>query len=367
MTNLRNLMLSAAGATGGTTPPGLYAWGYGLDGRLGDGMTTNYSSPVLIDGGDWIDVSGGLDHVLAIKADGTLWAAGDNRRGELGDGTTTQRFSFVQIGSATDWSQVSAGTRKSAGLRGSSLYTWGMQSGIDGSQQSSPVLVPGTWSSVSRGVDVTYGIRTDGTLWGWGSNISGLLGINRTGIADSPALVGSMSENWLMVSAGWYGGHAIRADGTLWGWGSNLRGQVGDGTTLARTSPVQVGALTSWAHVAVNLDESVTAVRTDGTLWGWGKSIIGVIPTTTSSPVQVGSDSNWQLGAPGDAYALLLRDDNELWAAGNGGTPGALGDGDTTARYSPVLVAPPGGLQNVVKISATQSLPRPSSYAIVQP
>jgi len=186
----------------------LWAWGDGFWGQLGDGTNSwSNNTPTQIGNAtNWVYVSAGSRHTVAIRRDGTLWAWGHNSFGQLGDGTTADRNTPVQVGEFTNWVSVSAGTNH------------------------------------------TMAIREGGTLWAWGQNGSGELG-DGTGInRSSPGQIGNES-NWASVFASsgdpifsWGNGHtlAIRTDGTLWVWGSNDSGQLGDGTMTNRLYPFRI-------------------------------------------------------------------------------------------------------------------------------
>jgi alpha-tubulin suppressor-like RCC1 family protein len=139
-------------------------------------------------------------------------------------------------------------------------------------------------------------IKNDGTLWAWGSNNDGRLGLNNTTSNSSPVQVGSLN-NWAHVMPG-SGSFslAIKTDGTLWSWGLNGSGQLGLGDTTNRSSPVQVGSLTDWAYAGVTSAGSF-ALKTDGTIWAWGTNSSGQLglgdTTNRSSPVQIGSINTW--------------------------------------------------------------------------
>lgn len=193
-------------------------------------------------------------HVLSVKTDGTLWALGTNNSGQLGTGNTTVQSSFVQIGSLTDWKDV----------------------------------------AVHK--EMSLAIKTNNTLWAWGNNTNGNLGTSNTTSYSSPVQIGALS-NWAFVTANRYTCLAVKTDGTLWGWGNNLNGQIGNGTTTSYSSPVQIGSLTTWSIVQaydLNDDNNITvlAIKTDGTLWGWGRYISNS-GGGTSSPVQIGTNTDW--------------------------------------------------------------------------
>ena len=147
------------------------------------------------------------------------------------------------------------------------------------------------------------------------------------------------------VAGGYRHSVAVRNDGTLWAWGSNFWGQLGDGTTETRTSPVQIGSAANWAVVACGISNTV-AVKTDGTLWVWGGD-------STSSPTRMGLDSNWVTVAAGSGSSLYaaVKADGTLWAWGYNGN-GQVGDGTTTNRPSPVRI---GTATNWIAVSCGYS------------
>jgi alpha-tubulin suppressor-like RCC1 family protein len=291
-----------------TTDGKLYAWGTNTPyGELGQGNTTNYSSPVQVGAlTTWLQVAGGYSHSLAIKTDGTLWSFGRNFRGALGLGNITDYSSPVQVGALTTWSDTSAGAYFSAATKtDGTLWCWGQntqgQLG-DGTStnRSSPVQVGAltTWSKVVCGNAHTLALKTDGTLWAWGNNSIGQLGQGNTTNYSSPVQVGALTT-WSDTAAGNYHSLAIKTDGALWTWGYNVSGQLGLGTSGAgtyRSSPVQVGALTTWSKLAGGRTYSA-ALKTDGTFWTWGENIYGQLgqgnTTGRSSPVQVGALTSW--------------------------------------------------------------------------
>ena len=160
------------------------------------------------------------------------------------------------------------------------------------------------WAQVSAGYNTSLAVKTDGTLWAWGRNNSGQLGDNTLITKSSPVQIGALT-NWAQVSGGGTPsvGYslAVKTDGTLWAWGANNRfgqpyGTLGDGTIIDKSSPVQIGALTNWAQVSAGSTNSL-AVKTDGTLWAWGLSGFGELGDGTtigkSSPVQIGALTGW--------------------------------------------------------------------------
>ena len=318
----------------------LWAWGYNFAGQLGDGSTTNRYSPVQI-GGGYSAVAAGTYHTVALRVDGTLWAWGGNFAGQLGDGSTTVRFSPVQIGSG--YSGVVAASDHTLAIKSDgSLWAWGSnergQLG-DGSTTTRhiPVQVGGGYSAVSAGPSHTFAVKTDGTLWAWGLNNVGQLGDGSTTIRYSPVQIGS---GYSAVSAGFNHTLAVKTDGTLWAWGYNYYGQLGDGNTTNRSSPVQIAdgfstVAAGWAHTV--------AIKTDGTLWAWGGNDEGQLgngsATKQSTPLQIGNGYS-AVAAGGDSsygYAVAIKTDGTLWAWGSN-TAGQLGNGSLDSQSSPLPV-----------------------------
>ena len=345
----------------------LWAWGGNAYGRLGLGDATNRSSPVQV-GTDtnWQSVSSGNNHTAAIKTTGSLWTFGNGLNGRLGHGNTTTRSSPVQVGAATDWSFVKASPSGTFAIKtGGTLWAWGFntdgQLGLgDVTARSSPVQV-GTdtnWASVNHSTPVNPGqgtittaIKTTGTLWSWGLNTNGRLGIgNSPTRCEFPVQVGT-DTNWASVSAGsTTTTMAVKTDGTLWGWGTGANGVLGGGNTTNRSSPVQIHTSTNWLTVSVGGGHSL-AIRTGGgSLWAWGLNTIGQLgqgnTTVRSSPVQVGTDTDWSSVSAGNLHSMAIKTTGTLWAWG-GNTYGKLGLGDTTNRSSPVQVGTDTNWQSV--------------------
>lgn len=194
----------------------LWSSGYNFYGSLGlgtGGGGTNRSSPVQVGGlTNWLNIACGYAHTIATKTDGTLWSWGKNQYGQLGDGTATHRSSPVQVGALTTWSKVAAAT------------------------------------------SFSLAVKTNGTLWAWGYNNNGQLGLGNTTSYSSPMQVGVLTTWSIVIS----GGNtetvgftlAAKTNGTLWSWGINSLGQLGLGNTTSYSSPQQVGALTTWSKIA---------------------------------------------------------------------------------------------------------------------
>jgi len=292
----------------------LWLWGGIGVGELGNNAQTSRSSPVqTVSGGtNWKQVTVGYFSTAALKTDGTLWTWGYNVDGQLGNNTTASKSSPIQtISGGTNWKQVSLGNYHIGAIKtDGTLWMWGNGNG-QGSLGSSNNLVSspiqtvssGTnWKSVSCGANVTGAIKTDGTLWTWGSNGSGELGDNTITNRSSPVQTVAAGNNWKQVSMSQSCCSAIKTDGTLWSWGTGDAGSLGDNTILAKSSPVQtVSGGTNWKQVARGWKGAV-AIKTDGTLWTWGNNSTGQLGNSTggastdkSSPVQtVAGGTNWK-------------------------------------------------------------------------
>jgi alpha-tubulin suppressor-like RCC1 family protein len=277
-----------AGTAGIKTDGTLWTWGFNNTGQLGDGTITNRSSPGTTAGGgtDWKQVSCGYRSTIAIKNDGSLWTWGHNSTGQLGTGNTTSRSSpGTTAGGGTNWKQVSIGALANAfGIKtDGTLWSWGRDSygqlaaGTSGASRSSPVTVVngGTnWKQVAAGQGSVHAIKTDGTLWGCGYNSFGQIGDNTTTNRSSFVSVSGGGTNWKQVHSGFRLAMAVKTDGTLWTWGNNNNGQLGDGTKTGRSSPgTTAGGGTDWKSVPFYSGDNYTigaGIKTDGTLWTWG-------------------------------------------------------------------------------------------------
>jgi alpha-tubulin suppressor-like RCC1 family protein len=229
----------------------LWSWGINTYGQVGGGDTLVWVPTKVGHGRDWAAAASGGDFSLALKRDGTLWAFGLNVFGNLGLGDTATRRSPTQVGSASDWAAVSAGINYSLALkRDGSLWAWGGNSfgelGLgDTTERHSPTQVGSArdWASIASLGHHSLALKKDGTLWAWGENSYGELGLGGTADRHSPTLVGS-AHDWAAIAHGaadYYHTLALKKDGTLWAWGFNRFGQLGLGDTTDRHVPTQVG------------------------------------------------------------------------------------------------------------------------------
>ncbi|MCE2892870.1 MAG: T9SS type A sorting domain-containing protein [Flammeovirgaceae bacterium] len=274
----------------------------------------------------WQAVSAGIDHTIAIKPDGTLWGWGFNGAGQLGDGTTIEKSVPVKIGNDSNWKIISAGGNSSLAIKkDGTLWAWGdnfwgqLGDGSFGNKRFIPVRIgtDNNWESVSEGRAFTLAIKTDGTLWAWGNNLFGQLG-NQASAAFVPTRVGTSSD-WKAVSAG--GNHtiAIKVDGSLWAWGYNYNGQLGNGTSTDRITPNKIGTDTNWQSIAVGNSFSI-GIRTDGTLWAWGSNDLGQLGNGSfdnkNVPTRVGLGADWKTISAGYNNFVATKTNGSLWACG---------------------------------------------------
>jgi alpha-tubulin suppressor-like RCC1 family protein len=349
-------------------PPIYYLWSFGRNyaGPLGLGDTTDRSSPVQIGAlTTWLNIAAGY-HTLSTKTDGTMWSWGRNGSGQLGlgnSGSGTNRSSPVQIGALTTWLTVASGNYHSMAIKtDGTLWTWGNNEqgrlGLGNTTNvSSPVQVGvlTNWASVADGSDGwTAAIKTDGTLWTWGRNYAGGLGLGDETNRSSPVQVGALT-NWLRVAAGCFQGVAIKTDGTMWSWGRNAYGTLGLGNTTNRSSPIQIGALTTWSNISSGRNHTL-AVKTDGTLWVWGDNSgigggrLGLgDQERRSSPTQVGALTTWLQVSGGRYHSMAIKTNGTLWTWGRNAY-GELGEGSINTNVSSPLQV--GSLTNWSSVAA---------------
>jgi alpha-tubulin suppressor-like RCC1 family protein len=337
--------------------PSLWMWGCNNTGQLGTNSTINQSSPVqtISAGSQWKTISSGRFSSASIKTDGTLWLWGCGLCGRLGNNSTINRSSPVQtVSNVATWKQVSLGDEFVGAIKtDGTLWLWGdAANGVLGNNstidRSSPVQTVSnvaTWKQVSVSGTHSAAVKTDGTLWLWGSGGNGRLGNNSTINQSSPVQTVSNVATWKQVSLGSGFSAASKTDGTLWLWGNGANGRLGNNSTLDQSSPVQtITTGTNWKQVSTSSAAGTSAViKTDGTLWLWGFNGSGELGNNStidqSSPVQtVSTGNNWkQVGLPsgpaGGATASIKTDGTLwLWGCNNAGQ---LGNNSTTNVSSP--------------------------------
>lgn len=276
-------------------------------------------------------VSLGFAHGLVIAPDGTLWSWGDEHLGwpVLGYGQTNGAPAFNpvlrRISLATNWVKVSAGQDHNLALQSDgTIWTWGtnhrgqMGAGpVGGALQPSVVRsVPGTdWVEVVAASVCSYALKKDGSLWAWGLNNFCQLGIGSSIDSTVPVQVGS-STNWTKVRAGGVHAAGIQSDGSLWIWGGSPQfGNSAVGTKNSLAIPTRMTSDTNWVDVSVDYNIWL-AVKSDGTLWAFGQNAHGYTGAPRGSfaiPGQIGTDTNW-VSVSSSRYGNLMRKrDGSFW------------------------------------------------------
>ena len=342
-----------------------WAWGRNSQGQLGNGTLQDRARPGLVPIEDVVSVSAGGTHAAVSTADGTVWACGSNEYGQLGDGSTTARLSPVLTAGLTDVTAVSCGGGFTMALRrDGTVWAWGRNSegqigiGVVSDVQTTPVQVSGLSGvvAISAGNSHALALKVDGTVWAWGNNNNGYLGDGTTVTRRVPVQVSGLT-GIKAISAGSNHSLAVAADGSLWSWGYNSDSQLGDGTWTSRQAPVRVLVLTEVVAASAGSATSA-AIRADGTLWTWGNGeYYGLGHNSTSDvsiPKQVLGISDVTAVDLSTVDGMAIRRDGTLWAWGNN-SYGQLGNGTTTTATVPVQVT---GVQNVLAVSldATCSL-----------
>ena len=349
----------------------LWSAGSNRFGSLGIGPRANNRPNAVAPGTTWQAITAGFQHSMGIQADGSVWTWGYNYRGALGTPLikTTRLTVPLPVAPAATWRSFSGGFSYSAAIdEQGRLWGWGEANALSNNQyniyQPPTPLDEGTqWDKIYVGSSVIaylMGIRVDGSLWTWGPTPGRYSGDSYNSALDTykpvPIVPGS---KWQSVAAGPQGAWGIRQDGTLWGWGGNRGGFysvpiLGDGTRLPRPEPVPIAADFRWQQVSTSLVDHyysgvigdgyyTAAIRQDSTLWVWGHNYRGQLGLGENAagglvPTQVRPGSKWLRVSIGDNHALALAKDSTLWAWGNNDY-GQLGTGTTTRSSVPLPVA----------------------------
>jgi alpha-tubulin suppressor-like RCC1 family protein len=311
----------------------VWAWGGNSYGQLGDGTTASPNNPVHVKGANGkgflteiIMVSARTYHTLALKRDGTVWAWGRNDYGQLGDGTTVNKNTPSQV----------------KGPGGIGFLT--------------------NIIAVAAGNNHSLALKDDGTVWAWGNNIDGRLGDGSKANKNSPVPVkGAVDSGFLAgikaLAAGYRHSVALKSDGTVWAWGYNAEGELGNGAVADQNLPVQVKGVNGNGYLtgitAVTAGKSQTAALTDeGVIWTWGGNEFGQLGDgtkankTTPVRVQVNSGIDFQYAmalAAGANHLIILKKDGTVWTLGEN-TSGQRGNTSTTNLGFPIQVAGVGGV-----------------------
>ncbi len=321
----------------------IWECGRAAQGQLGNGADTTqvYNFAQTGTDTDWVDISCGEDHILALKRNGSLWAWGNNGNGELGVGDSISRKYPEQINSDFDWVYISASSYASYAIKkDGSIWGWGLN--FDGNlgdsnrvNQAVPVKIDGTykWRKICAGKPFSMALRADGTLWASGFNGDGDLG-NGT-LKNSLVLVQVNTDNdWIDISSGWNFTIALKKNGTIWSWGYNGNGQLGQGNISPLSKPKMISSDSDWVRISTGCLYGY-GIKRNGTLWAWGSNYIGELGDGTTNqydfPKMIGSENDWRMVSGAKGYSIssnVLRGLFSLGIRGDSSTLCVTGEND---------------------------------------
>ncbi|MCI8520135.1 MAG: S8 family serine peptidase [Clostridia bacterium] len=349
----------------------IWSWGYNKQGQLGDGSYVDRYLPVKIDTiSDIIYISSGSGHNVALKEDGRVLSWGSNIYGQLGDGTYISKPTPTEVDNLTGIASVTASGHHSIALKDDgTIVTWGNNDyGVlcDGSKLSHSipiqslvknVKIPNNGETVlDTNSSTALVVKEDGTVWGWGSNPTGQLGNESDKTYSIPVEIEGLTDV-VSVSIGSVHAIALKKDGTVWSWGRNNLGQLGIGSNsnvVETLPPVQVNNLDNIIAIDIGYNHSV-ALRADGTVWTWGYNGSGQLgdgtTTTKNTPVKVVGLENVVYIATGSDYSFAIQEDGTVWGWGRY-SYGHYGPGDAENVLSPRRIP---ALDNMISLKSQNS------------
>ena len=317
----------------------LWMWGSNISGQLGIGNNADSNVPVQVNGLNGVTaVAAEGNHSIALKSDGSVWCWGLNTDGELGVGNSTNSNIPLEVTALTGIKSVAAGLRHCVAITSNnSIVTWGDnfsgQLGDGGNLDSYlPIAVSGISDvlAITAGANHSLALKNDGTVWAWGTNGNGQLGNGTNTDSNVPVQVSNLT-GVIAITAYSAGSIALKNDGTVWTFGSNLYGLLGNGTLIPESNlPVQVSNLSGITAIAAGFSHSM-ALKNDGTVWAWGYNSAGELGNGTTQnetniPLQVSVIAGVVAIGGGGTHALALQNDGRLFAWGYGYN-GQIGNG----------------------------------------
>lgn len=328
------------------------SWGSNQSGQLGNGTETNSNIPTAVSNlTDIIAINAGENHSLALKNDGTVWAWGDNIEGQLGNGTTTDSNLPQQITNLNGVIALAAGEYHSLALKSDgTVWAWGWNnSGQFGDGTDTDSEIPKLVSELSfinviaiaAGAEHSLFLGSNGQVFACGNNSDGQLGNSSNLESNLPVQVGVSFTDITAIAARGGCSMLLKSNGTVFTWGDNFFGQLGNGSTTSSNFPVQVNALTDITAIAAGGFLSM-ALRSNGSVLAWGRNTEGELGdgTNISSniPVAVSSLSNVLKIVSGQGHSLALKNNASVsaWGTNSGGQ---LGNGTSIDSNTPVAVS----------------------------
>ncbi|WP_026706588.1 T9SS type A sorting domain-containing protein [Flavobacterium soli] len=305
----------------------LWGWGQGDWRQL---ATSNFTEPNPIQVSTlttWDKAYTGIQNTFAIKSDGTLWGVGSNMYGSLGVGSTTEYYlEFQQITTANNWTKVAPSYLFTLALKADgTLWAWGRDdtNQTGNAPATSEQLVPiqvGTatdWIDIATGTNSTaFALKADGTLWGWGANDGSLLVASSSVYSLSTPTQINPASDWIKMSVGGFHILAQKEDGSLWTWGTGPARGIGEEAPPQGNIPYSIST-DVWKSFSTGTNTSF-GIKADGTLWAWGLNTNGQLGDGTSTthyvPTQIGTDTNWDsVHARNFATTMATKTDGSIW------------------------------------------------------